>query len=852
MIFSIALKEVFGQRRFFAIIGINVILGLLGFSILEYFKDSVRNSIDAKSRGYLSADISVSSRVKLEDREVAVIDKFLQPGEKMATNMDVFSMVYVGNLSRLVTLKVLDEGFPFYGDFKMIGENRIYRAPEISSLLNDPSSVWVSRDVLTQLNLKVGDAVSIGKGSYLIKDVVLRDTGGQGGFAGLAPVIYMGHAAFAKADLLAAKGNTVTYRYLLQILNPEGVEGRVRALQKLLPNPAIRVLSHKTASEQTARALVYLSDYLGLASLTTLFLAGLGMFFLWRSYLQRRLNDFAIFRCLGMRTRQISTLVLTESSLVTFLALAVISVLSFGLSYSLAQLVKGLLPVDLSVRFSWRVPAMTFALGMLSQVLILLPLLRKYNQLRPNQLFSESAVKIMGWSLGDSMAYAPVIFTFWLFAVLISNSLVTGSGFFGLFAGTIAVIFVGSHFLLGLLERISSRWSEFAQFSVKQMTRQRLQSIILFVTMGLGISLVSFLFTLERNLQNDFQGPKRHELPNLFLVDIQPEQLPDLEKMVGESGGFLAQTSPFIVSRLLSVNGKDFEKMNIGENKSLSREEEEEVAFRNRGMNLSSRAKLADSERLVKGEWFPGPFNSAAQKLPFISVETEFAKRFGWKLGDVLDFDIQGVTVSAKILNFRQVKWNSFEPNFFISFQPGVIEEAPQTLISIIRGLKEDQIMDLQTQIVRKFSNISSIDVRTVSAQAVSIINQMAYAIQFMAFLSLTAGLGVFIAVILTQLRVRQSEVNLLKVLGLTAERIGWMIQREFGALLVGLSTIGAAAGVLLAYAVQKLFFTSEFVVPFLDLTVLVAGFLVICLIVVYLGFRQILKVRPQKLLRSI
>ena len=49
-----------------------------------------------------------------------------------------------------------------------------------------------------------------------------------------------------------------------------------------------------------------------------------------------------------------------------------------------------------------------------------------------------------------------------------------------------------------------------------------------------------------------------------------------------------------------------------------------------------------------------------------------------------------GETVSATVSSFRTVEWDSFSPNFFMVFSPGVLEPYPATFITSLY-VEEDQ-----------------------------------------------------------------------------------------------------------------------------------------------------------------
>ena len=62
---------------------------------------------------------------------------------------------------------------------------------------------------------------------------------------------------------------------------------------------------------------------------------------------------------------------------------------------------------------------------------------------------------------------------------------------------------------------------------------------------------------------------------------------------------------------------------------------------------------------------------------PLVSLASEFQESLGVQVGDRLTFDIAGEKLEATVASIRKVKWDSFQPNFFIVFAPGVLEQSP-------------------------------------------------------------------------------------------------------------------------------------------------------------------------------
>src|SRR5262249_31689239 len=152
-----------------------------------------------------------------------------------------------------------------------------------------------------------------------------------------------------------------------------------------------------------------------------------------------------------------------------------------------------------------------------------------------------------------------------------------------------------------------------------------------------------------------------------------------------------------------------------------TREAQQERDFKNRTFNLTYRSELSESETLAVGKDFsPIPYEwETADELPEISLEVRFANRLKIHLGDSMSFDVQGVPVEGRVVLMRRVKWLSFQPNFFVQFQPGVFNDAPKSFLASIPKLEAAEKDVLQNEIVRRFPNISVIDV----SQAIARIN---------------------------------------------------------------------------------------------------------------------------------
>jgi putative ABC transport system permease protein len=124
------------------------------------------------------------------------------------------------------------------------------------------------------------------------------------------------------------------------------------------------------------------------------------------------------------------------------------------------------------------------------------------------------------------------------------------------------------------------------------------------------------------------------------------------------------------------------------------------------------RGKLEGTERLVSGTfigWVP-----PGEAVVPISMEEGLVKEMGLKLGDEIDWDVQGVPIRSKVASIRAVEWRRLEPNFFVVFPEGVLEPAPKFHVAAVRAENSEHSARVQRAVIAAFPNVTAIDLALV------------------------------------------------------------------------------------------------------------------------------------------
>jgi putative ABC transport system permease protein len=254
-----------------------------------------------------------------------------------------------------------------------------------------------------------------------------------------------------------------------------------------------------------------------------------------------------------------------------------------------------------------------------------------------------------------------------------------------------------------------------------------------------------------------------------------------------------------------------------------------------REFNLSWAEEMQTDNALVAGSWW----SRDDYGTPLLSLESKLAKTLRLQLHDVLGFDINGTVIDFTISNLRSVEWDTFNINFFTVVPPGVLEDMPANWVTSVY-LDSEQRQQLG-QLVRKFPNITLIDVDTIMRRVRGIMDRVALAVEFVFLFTLMAGLAVLYAAIQANQDERRFESAVLRTLGARKKTLLLGLFAEF-------TTLGALSGLLAGLAATSLaWLLAEFIFQFeyrFDFTVVLAGIISGVLIVVtagLLGTRSVL-----------
>jgi putative ABC transport system permease protein len=230
---------------------------------------------------------------------------------------------------------------------------------------------------------------------------------------------------------------------------------------------------------------------------------------------------------------------------------------------------------------------------------------------------------------------------------------------------------------------------------------------------------------------------------------------------------------------------------------SASREEGRRRWALTREQRLTWLERLADDNRVVAGALWSDPERFE------VSVEEEFARDLGIRVGSTLVLDVQGVPVELAVTSLRSVRWETFGINFFLVAEPGALDRAPQMRIAAVR-LPPGGEQRLRDALAASHPNVTLFAIRDVLEKVVAVLERVGLGIRFVGGFTVVAGAAILAGAVAAGAARRAREVAIGKAIGMTRAQVAALFAAEYGLAGGAGGLIGAVAGTVLAAAVLE------------------------------------------------
>jgi putative ABC transport system permease protein len=644
---------------------------------------------------------------------------------------------------------------------------------------------WPDSRLAAALGATIGSDLNVGSRTLRVTRILISRPDQNSTFVEFASALLINDADLA-ATKLVQPGSRVKYALLLAGAAPQLEAFRHWHAQQDFGKE--RLVDVAEASPQIGEASRRAARFLALASLVAVLLCAVAIAMSARSYVRRHLDVVALMKTLGASRRMVLGVHLWQLLVLAIVSSIVGAAAGWLTQLWLVRVLRGLLRSDLPPASLW--PALVgfvIALAMLAGF-ALPPLL---------QLMRVPALRVLRRDVGPPSvaawaAAAPVVLAV-AGVVYIALGNVRLSLWFVLGLGAaVLVLALGGAGLVSLAARVRGNAGAAWRYGVANLARRRTEGITQIVAFGLGIMLLLALAILRGDLITDWKASLPADVPNYFFLNIPPDQRDDFQHELTDQGARLERMLPMIRGRLTAINDKPTATMHFPGERGRG--------FADREQNLTWAAELGDDNHLVEGEWWtPAQFGK-----PLVSVAVEYQESMGLKLGDRLRFDVAGEIIDATVTSFRKVRWDSFKPNFFVEFPPGLLDSAAGTYMT---SAYLEPTSGAMSRLVHRFPSVSIFNIGDLLAQVRAVIDKAVTAVQSVFLFTLLAGLTVLFAAVQASRDERGYEIAILRVLGAGRSMIFASVLSEFslmGALAGFLAATGASiGGAWLAHALE-------------------------------------------------
>ncbi|MCH7414724.1 FtsX-like permease family protein [Belliella sp. R4-6] len=812
----------------------SMVIGIAALVGISSFGDNLKNDIENQSKELVGADLVLDNSKPLGSQPTDSI-AMAQADEINFASMVAFPS---SGESRLTQVRVLEGDFPFYGKLETlpVGAESTFRAGGRKAL--------VEKILMAQFNAVVGDSIKVGDVTFVIEGELQKVPGQTGIAATVAPAVYI-PMEYAQETGLIQFGSRLKYLRYYQLSDDVNPDELVERYGEQWQEDRIDADTVEDRRRQTGRSFDNLTNFLSLVAFIALLLGCVGVASAVNVFVKEKLASVAVLRCLGVSAWDAMKIYLFQILLMGLVGSVIGSFLGTALQFVLPTVFKDFLPVEVSMAVSW--PSVGF--GILTGLIVaflfaLLPLLkmRKVSPmatLRPEE--GETTLK------KDPLRWA-VILGILLFIFGFSYILLDGwkaaLGFTGFVVFAFAALWAVAIGIMWIIKR-------FLPISLTYPIRQALanlyrpnnQTVSLIATIGLGTAMISTLFFIQGQLLDEAKFADKEDQPNMLLFDIQDYQVDSVITSVKNRDLPILQQVPIVTMALESING-----LTKKGNDTLPDEDKRSRGLYNREFRVTYRDTLISSERLLKGKLrkVENPGDSI-----FVSFDQGYAMRTGLSLGDEIVFNVQGRPIKTYIGSFRDVKFNQVSTNFLVLFPEGVLNNAPKFHVVITKTKNDRQSADMQAEIVRKYPNISVINLGAIVETLEEILGKISFVIQFMAFFSIATGILVLISSLIISKYQRMRESILLRTLGADSGMVGKINTMEY----FFLGSLASLSGIILSFFATYLLSEFVFQLPFkgayLEAFIVYLSITILTIVLGWLNGRKIIKKAPMEILRG-
>lgn len=743
-------------------------LGVAAIAAAGSLGETFSRGIALQSRILLGGDIAFTlNQRRASPDELA----WIRDQGAISTVIGLRTMAGPPERRRLVQLRALDDTYPLVGQVEMQSAQDVHEALAFKSGL---PGIAMTKDGLADFSLKIGDVFNLGAKRVYVGGVLLSEPDRLGVGGGLGQRVLISDKGLTALGLA---GPGALYRITYRVVLPPGTDpvALVKTARAHFEEAGFTITDRDNAANGITGLIGFLETFLAVVGLAALVAGGLGVAQAVSAFLDQRRSTIATLKALGADQNLIRLTYGVQIMVLAFAGSFIGMVLGALAPFAVIAIAGDRLPLPAALAL-YPVPLLVaLGEGLLAAAFFALPALGHARATPPAALY-RGAVERAGFASlklirPELLAALFCALGFVVLAVLSSPAKIVT--LFLLLGALLAfLLFIAlSRVLMWLARKAARRSHGLTRMVFASLGGPGSAARTAGPALGLGFTLLSLVILVQSNLVHQIGEIAPKTSPSLVLTQIPAAKTQELDALLRQNGVDTNDDThylrgAFLTGRIHALNGKKIDRDDVKQSERWAIDNE---------IIMSIVAGEPNNAKIVKGQWWAEDYSGPA----LISLEDDVANGAGINIGDTLTIRVLGRDVKARLANTRTIDWGGFGANFALVFAPGTLEVAQPSHIAILRTDKDNEER-IARAVGDAFPTISILRVRETLEAVSALFADVSLAISAIAGIVALSGALVLLGALAAAAQRRQSELALLKTLGVTRMGALGMMAAEF------------------------------------------------------------------------
>ena len=727
-------------------------IGVAAIAGVGTVSESIEAGLARDGKKLLGGDLSIRliHRPATEKQK-----KFFDKTSDFSEVIEMRSMVqsYKSKAYRtLAELKAVDQAYPLVGNILL---NQRLTLKEALQEKNGVFGAVVDKNLLTKLNLKIGDFINIGEAQFRLTGTIKKEPDKVANILSFGPRVMIASLGLYKTKLVQP-GSQIRYRYRVSLSDAAEIKNWQKQLNETFPAAGWRIRTSNDGTGGLRRFIDRMTLFLTFVGLTTLIVGGVGISNAVSNFLNSNNKTIAIYKFLGAPSDLIFWIYALQLGILALFGL-LLGIAVGAILPALGFLVlNDVFPVSPVISVYPKPIVIAVIYGILIVLIFSTWPLAKAKGIPATNLFRDNIQLRKIKPHGGYKVILAILCSILSSVILISSDEILFNLYF--IVGTCFVFLILKIFstqLIQLSQKIIIKKNTALRLAITNLNRPGSIASSIVLSLGLGLTVLVAISLIEDNLGNQIKKRLPDMAPAFFFLDIQTDQKSYFDQTIKKISGIgNYKRVATLRGRIVKINNISVEKVDISPN----------VRWAVRGDRALTYSKeQAEGTEITAGKWWPKEYTGK----PLISLDSSIARGFGVTIGDTLTLNVLGREIKGEIASLRKINWRSLRFDFAIIFSPGVLDNAPHSHIAALQA-PEALENKIEEDILNKFKNVSIIRVREALEAAAQILNGIGMAVRSISTITLLVGSLVLAGAIAAGRQRRIYEAIIFKVLGAT------------------------------------------------------------------------------------